>query len=333
MNVLLLLPVIVAFLITFLVLPFWIKRAFRFGLVGKDMNKYNKPKVAEAGGIGAMAGFLLGVLFYVALKTILFNSRSNLIEIFALTTSILMLAWVGVIDGFLGWRIGLSKKSRIILCLFAAIPLIVINAGHSIIDVPFLGIINLGLLYPLIFVPLGIVATSTTFNFLAGFNGLEAGQGIIIIGGLSLVAYITGSSWLALIGLCMVFALLAFLNFNWFPARVLPGDVLTYPVGGLIAIMAILGNFEKIAIFFFIPYIIEVVLKLRGRLIKQSFGKPNKDGSLDLAYNKIYSLNHVAILILKKWKKKAYEKEVVYLIWIFQMIIIVLGFLIFFGGG
>jgi hypothetical protein len=32
----------------------------------------------------------------------------------------------------------------------------------------------------------------------------------------------------------------------------------------LIACMAILGNFEKIAVFVFIPYIIETFLKLRG---------------------------------------------------------------------
>jgi UDP-N-acetylglucosamine--dolichyl-phosphate N-acetylglucosaminephosphotransferase len=334
MNVLLLLPVIVAFLTSFLVLPFWIKKARKIGLVWEQMNQYRHPRnAAGSGGLIVILGFILAVLVYVALNTFYFQVDNKINTIFSLTTSILILVIIGIADDLMGWRHGgLSRKSRIILCIFAAIPLIVINAGNSVIDLPFIGIINLGLLYPLIFVPLGIVATSTTFNFLAGFNGLEAGQGIIIIAGLSLVAYITGSSWLAVIGLCMIFALLAFLIFNFYPAKIFPGNVLTYPVGGLIAIMAILGNFEKIAVFFFIPYIIEVVLKLRGKLVKQSFGKPNKDGSLDLAYNKIYSLNHVAILILKKWKNRAYEKEVVYLIWIFQMIIILLGFLVFFGG-
>jgi len=139
---------------------------------------------------------------------------------------------------------------------------------------------------------------------------------------------LTGSSWLGVIGICMVAALAAFLIFNIYPARVFPGDVLTYPIGGLIAMMAILGNFEKIAIFFFIPYIIEVGLKLRGKLEKQSFGKPNKDGSLDLAYNKIYGLEHLAIWILKKYNKNS-EKNVVYLIYMFQIAVIILGFLIF----
>ena len=208
----------------------------------------------------------------------------------------------------------------------------VINAGHSQMAVPFIGSVNLGLLYPLLVIPIGIVGACTTFNFLAGHNGLEAGQGILILAALSVVAYFTNSPWLTVIGVCMVLALIAFLFFNKFPAKVFPGDVLTYPIGGLIAVMAILGNFEKIALFFFIPYIIEVFLKSRGKLKMQSFGKPNKDGSLDLAYRKFYGLEHVAISILKKTKGKAYEKEVVYLLWIFQAFIILLGFLLFRGS-
>jgi len=206
----------------------------------------------------------------------------------------------------------------------------VINAGDSAVMLPFLGLVNLGLLYPLILIPLGIVGAATTFNFLAGWNGLEAGQGIIVLTGLSVVAYFTGNSWLGFIGVCMILALLGFLFFNWFPARVFPGDVLTYPIGGLIAIMAILGNFERVALFFFIPYILEVILKLRGGLIKQSFGKPNKDNSLEQPYSKIYGLEHLAIKILNRFTQ-ATEKKVVLLIYAFQIGIIILGLLIFRG--
>jgi len=75
----------------------------------------------------------------------------------------------------------------------------------------------------------------------------------------------------------------------------------------------------------------ETLLKLRGGLKKQSFGKPNKDGSLEMPYDKIYGLEHVAIWLLKRIKenKKAYEWEVVYLINGFQVVIILIGFLAF----
>ncbi len=307
MNQLLLIPLLFAFFVTFLVLPVWIKKAKKIGLLWEDMNKYGHPgNVAGSGGLVVILGFVIAVLSYIAIKIFYFNSAENVLEIFSLTTSVLMLAGVGIIDDLLGWHHGgLSRKTRLVLCFFAAIPLMVINAGHNQMNLPFIGEISMGLIYPLILIPLAIVGTSTTFNFLAGFNGLEAGQGILLFSALSLVAYLTGSNWLALICLCLVFSLVAFLLFNKFPAKIFPGNILTYSVGGLIAIVAILGNFEKLAVFFFIPFIIEVFLKARGKFKIQSFGKPNKDNSLELVQNKIYSLNHLAILILKKIKVRA----------------------------
>ena len=130
----------------------------------------------------------------------------------------------------------------------------------------------------------------------------------------------------------MVASLMVFYFYNKFPAKVFPGDILTYSIGSLVAIMAILGNFEKIALFIFIPYIIETILKIRGKLKKQSFGKPNNDGSLELPYNKIYSLTHLSILILKKFKRKVYERDVIYLIFIFQILICLLALIIFRGA-
>ena len=276
--------------------------------------------------------FVLGVLSYVAIRTFVLGGNGETTQIFALLGVILILAVVGLVDDLFGWKQGgLSARFRILLILMAAIPLVVINAGFHTITIPLLGTFRLDILYPLLVIPIGIVGATATYNFLAGYNGLEAGQGIIIIGALSLVALITGTFWLGLIGLCMVASLAAFLFFNKFPAKVFPGDILTYSIGALAAIMAILGNFEKIAIFFFTPYILEMFLKLRGKLKKQSFGKPKKDGTLDLPYEKIYGLEHIAIWLLQKIKKdkKAYEKEVVYLIHGFQIIIIILGFIIF----
>lgn len=329
-DYILIIPILLSFLISFLFMPFWIIKAKNMGLVWPDMNKFSKQKVAGSGGIITVLAFVIGILIFIAYRTFILQTESFLVEILAMLTVVLFLAGIGLVDDLLGWRKGgLKKIHRIILVALAAIPLMAINAGRSDIALPVLGAIDLGIIYPLIIIPIGVVGAVTTLNFLAGFNGLEAGQGILLLFALGIVAFFTGSSWLAIIILCVVAALLGFLLYNFYPAKVFPGDSLTYPLGGFIAIVAILGNFEKIAVFFFIPYIIEIVLKSRGKLIKQSFGKPKKDGSLDLKYDKIYSLNHVAILLMKKLKWKATEKKVVYLIWTFQILIILLGFIIF----
>lgn len=331
MEPILIISLLLGFFVTLFFIPIWIKKARQIGLIWKDMNKPNHPKnVAGSGGLIVCLGFILGVLSYIAMKTFVLKVNITTVEIFALLATILIAGLVGFVDDILGWvHGGLSVKFRIFLLFFASIPLVVINAGESTM----MGI-NFGIFYPLIFIPLGIIGASSTFNFLAGYNGLEASQGIIILSAMALVTWFTANAWLSLICLIMVFCLIAFYIFNKFPATIFPGDALTYSVGALIAITAILGNIEKIAVFFFIPYIIETGLKLRGKLKKQSFGKVNEDGSLEAPYEKIYGLEHLAIYIIKKIKpnKKVYEKEVVWLINCFQILIIGLGLILFRKG-
>lgn len=338
MEYLLLISMIVSFVLCLVTLPKWIRKCKNIGLVWEDMNKYGHPKnVASSGGIIVIMAFVLGVLSYVALKTFLFGGTIHSLEIFSLLGVILILGIIGLVDDLLGWKNhGLPARVRLVLALIAAVPLVVINAGSHSINLPLFGLVDLGILYPLILIPLGIAGASTTFNFLAGYNGLEAGQGILILSFLSFLAYVTDSAWLAIVGLCMIASLIAFLVYNKFPSKVFPGDIMTYAVGALIAGMSILGNFERVAVIVFIPYILEVILKLRGGLVRYSFGKPTKKGYLEMPYDKIYGLEHLAIWILNGFRKKpgrqggATEKKVVFLIYIFQIIFILIGFLIVF---
>mgnify|MGYP001575011623 CR=1 FL=1 len=333
-EIVLIIPPLTSFFITLFLIPFWIRKAKQIGLVWADMNKFSSVQVAGSGGIIAILGFVIGILIYIAYIVFILKSyNSHLIEILSLLSSILILAGLAFVDDLLGWQHGgLSRRSRIVLVAFAAIPLMAINAGKSIVALPFLGRMDLGIVYPIIIIPIGVIGATTTFNFLAGYNGLEAGQGIIVLSAIALVAFFTGNSWLSLIAMCMIAALLAFLFYNFYPAKIFPGDSLTYTIGGLIAIIAILGNFERIAVFFFIPYILETILKLRGRLIKQSFGKPQEDGSLDLRYNKLYGLEHVSIYLMKRFNIKPTEIKVVLSLWLFQIILIIIGFIIFKEG-
>ncbi len=321
--------VLISFLVTLILLPYWIRKAKQIGLVWEDMNKFKREKnVAGSGGIIVVLGTMIGIFIYIAVQTFYFKQTDGvLINIFVILSSMFLITGVGLVDDLLGWKKGgLSIRSRIILILFSAVPLMVINAGESTIAG-----INFGIFFPLIIIPIGILGATTTFNFLEGYNGLGARQGIIILSALAVVTYISGKSWLSLIALIMVASLIAFYIFNKNPARIFPGNIMTFSIGAMIAAIAIMGDAEKIAIFFFIPYMIETILKARGKLKKQSFGKPNSDGSLDMPYDKIYGLEHLAIYILKRIKPsgKVYENDVVNLINGFQIIVVVITLLIF----
>lgn len=316
-----------SFLVTLIVTPIWIKSAKKAGLIGRDAHKLEGKEVAEVGGVAVILGFLFGIFAYIAIQTFYFNNYGKSLEIMAILSCILIAAFIGLIDDILGWRIGLRQWQRPILTLLAALPIIVINLGQSTMAIPFFDKINIGILYPLVFVPIGIIGAANGFNMIAGYNGLEAGMGIIILSILSIVTYFTWSHISTILCLIMIFALLAFLIFNKYPSKVFPGNILTYSVGTLIGVTAISGNVERIALILFIPYFLELILKLRGKFQKQSFSKVNEDGSLDLLYNKFYGIEHIAVYLLKKIKKKAYERDVVYSIYLFQFIFVVIALL------
>ncbi len=304
----------VSFLFTIFFIPKWIKRAKQFGLVGKDMNKYDKPEVAEAGGIVVIFGVLAGILFFMFLDTFFLKTGVNEALVFAALLTVLLAGFLGFIDDVLGWKKGLKRWQKPILTIPMAIPLMVINAGQSTMNIPILGSIDFGIIYPLVIVPIGIVGAANGFNMLAGFNGLEAGMGAIALGALGTVNLLKGDIWLAAIAFAAVASLLAFLVFNWNPAKIFPGDSLTYGIGALIAVIAILGNMEKIGLILFIPFIIDALMSLlpeaRGNRKVEAFGRVNRDSSLEMPYSRILSFEHFGIFTLKKIKKKVYESDV-----------------------
>lgn len=314
----------ISFIVTFLITPYWIRRAKRAGLCGKDMHKLDRTEVAEMGGIVVLIGFLAGILFYIGIKTFLYNNKTTVLQIMALLATTLIVAIIGIIDDILGWRIGLRQWQKPVLVLFAALPMMVIKTGYWQMSLPLIGTLDLRMIYPLIVVPAAIIGAANGFNMLAGYNGLEAGMGIIILSCLGLVSWWRGLSWVSMIAFCMVFALLAFLYYNKYPSRIFPGDTLTYVTGAVIACVSILGRMEKIGAFLFIPYFIELVLKARGGLKKESYAKLNSDGTLDMPYNKIYGLEHFFIKIIKSIKGKVKEGDVVYGIYLFELILVII---------
>jgi UDP-N-acetylglucosamine--dolichyl-phosphate N-acetylglucosaminephosphotransferase len=321
----LLIAPILAFVVTFLLTKRWIPVAFRIGLVGKDMNKYSKPPVAEMGGIALVSGIIAGLSSYIAMNTFLLNQSSFNLDLFATFSTVLIITFVGLIDDLLGWKIGLSQLQKPLLTIPAALPMMVVNAGHSAVSLPILGVVSLGILFPLLFIPVGVVGASNGFNMLAGYNGLEAGMGIVILGVMSLVTYLAGSTWVTMIGLVSVAALVAFLYFNWFPAKIFPGNAFTYMIGAIIACVAILGNVEKLALILFIPYYMDFILGSRGRMKVEAFAKVNSDGTLEQPAPKICDVCHLMIAIVKRIKGKVYERDVVLSIIVFEIILAAIG--------
>ncbi len=324
----LLISFIASFLITLLILPYWIIKAKKADLTGKDIHKINQRQVAEMGGVIVLLGFLIGVLSYIAVRIFFFQTNTHITPILAIFTAILIAGTIGIIDDILGWKIGLKQWQKPLLTILAAAPIIAVNAGTKVMSLPFIGDVNFGLVYPLLLIPAFILVGTNGFNMLAGYNGLEAGMGMIILTTLAYFSWVNSSPWLAVVALCMVSTLAAFWLFNRYPARIFPGDALTYSVGALAAAIAIFANLEKIFLILFIPYIIQFFLKMGGRFKKESFAHVKEDGTLIPGYNKIYGLENFIVRILNNLKTRPTEKKVVRTIFLLEICCVGLTFII-----
>jgi UDP-N-acetylglucosamine--dolichyl-phosphate N-acetylglucosaminephosphotransferase len=294
---------VISFATTLTITPQAIRFLYAAGIVGLDRHKVDRPRLPSSGGVCVAFGVLAGLLTYVGIKTFAYGLRMAAIPMLAAISTVLIVTFVGLFDDMnvssqikskegRGIRIGLPQWLKPLLTAPAAIPLMVISAGETSMALPIVGSVDFGILYPLLLIPLGVVACSNLVNLLGGFNGSEAGMGLIYMSGLGLYALFHQSAG-AVIFLASAASLLAFIRYNWVPARILPGDSLTYLLGSTVAAGVIIGNMEKVGVVVMLPFVIEFLLKLRSQLKASCLGRLRADGRLDPPYGKkIYSWTH-----------------------------------------
>lgn len=272
---------------------------------GRDMAKPDKNFVPTMGGLAMAFGFGFSLLL-----SLRFVDKGSIVTLLAGLVAILLITIIGFLDDiFIVQRIW-----RMILPGLAALPLIAVDTG--IPRIHFLNYeIQLGNLYSYLLIPLGVIACANFINLLAGFNGLEAASGAIACSSIFIASlilmklepdkyFITAP----IIMLAMTGACLAFLAFNWYPAKIFPGNVGTYIIGASIVSVVIIGDMEKIGVLVLFPQIIEFFLKARGRFKLENFGTL-VNGNL-IYKGKVSSLTH----LFMKYAKVNERKLVLYLL-------------------
>ena len=317
----------VSFTVSFIATRYWIPLAKSKGLVGKDMNKPGNVMVAEAGGVWAIIGACFGLLVLEALYRYIVGSYYHAAEVFALAAMLILSGFLGFLDDILGWKKGLPRWQRVVFMAPISIPLVVIKAGVSKVELPLVGVIDLGILYPLLAVPIGVLGAANAFNIIGGFNGLEAGMGILLMVFTAIYCYVKHLTLPLYASLIMASSLLGFIVYNWYPARVFPGNSLTYGVGAYYAGIVILGNFEKFGLLLFTLYFVKFALYLRGVIARvwgqgyEDFGVPDSRGCLSSPFKRVYSLQHWIIMLLSRRLECVREYHVVASILALQAII------------
>ena len=288
---------VTAFVGTLVVMPRVIRKLRGAGVVGRDINKPGRPEVAEMGGIGVFLTFNAGVFVFLVLAGAGFvDHELVLVSLVTLAGA----AMTGIIDDLVELR---QRFKAFIPVVFAA-PLAIYVSDYTI-TFPFVGSVSFGLLYPLVLVPLGITCASNSFNMLEGYNGLGAGVGIVMVAAMCALILLVGDPVAFVLLLPFGAALVAFLFFNRYPARVFPGDTLTLLAGALLAAAAMIGKIEFWGALLFIPHILEFILKARGSFMGKNFADevvPDPPRAPRLIFHgKTESLTHIP---LKRWRMR-----------------------------
>ena len=336
----LIVPAIIAFIITTVATKFLMDYFLGAGIVGDDNNKPKKVMLPSSGGIAIAFGLIIGIMTYTFGGTFVYHPIISVSELLAAALSIILITFVGFLDDInvssrkvtttdmKSVRKGLKQWQKPLLTVIGAIPLMAINAGVSTINLPLIGPVAFGLIYPLVILPLAVIFVANAFNLLGGFDGLQSGMGLIASLGLLLYTTFFGSPIGALLSALLFASLLAFIPFNMYKARVIPGDSFTYCVGGAIVAIVTIGNAEAFGLIIFIPWIIEFVLHARRRFKVTDLGIPQKDGTMKPPYGKqIYSLTHLVMNI-----KKLKEYEVSAYLMSLETLFVLVGFALKFVG-
>lgn len=317
-------------------------RAYLYGagIIAEDRNKERPVKLASSGGLAVAFGIIVGILAYTFGGSFIFKPVLNISQLLAIALSIVLISLIGFLDDInvkgrkvqstdmMDIRQGLKQWQKPLLTVIGALPLMSINAGISTVTIPYFGTLNLGILYPLIVLPIAIVFVSNAVNLLGGFDGLQPSMTLIASAGLFIYCIITSSYMGALLSLLLILSILAFLPFNLRNASIIPGDSFTYAVGAtLVAIMA-MGNAEAFGFVIYIPWLIEFFLHLRRGFKVTDLGIRQRDGTFKPPYGKhVYSLTHLVMNL-----KRAKEHEVTLYLSMLEIFFVVLAFLLKLGG-
>jgi UDP-N-acetylglucosamine--dolichyl-phosphate N-acetylglucosaminephosphotransferase len=294
-QILSLLSFVLALAIVYLAMPRVIAKLEREGITGRDMLKREEHRVPESGGII----IILAVVTSLSIATYLFTTygysgdgadlpgkATMQVWMLASIATLLAVGFIGLVDDYLS----IPQKYKVLLPAFAALPLALAffdktEFYRTDFWIPFYGYLPLGILYPLVLIPVGITAAANLTNMYAGLNGLEIGSGLIACSSTCIAAALIGR-WEAVIILApMVGALLAFLAYNRYPARAFPGDVGTLAIGTSLALASIVGRIKIIAVIALAPHIINFLMYLPktryfARNPQSKFASVREDGTL-----------------------------------------------------
>lgn len=282
----------IVFLFVVIMVPFIKKMAYHIHAIDIPRTRHiHKKEMPKLGGVAMFLGFLLGYMLFC-------NQTNQMI-------SILIGSFLIILTGIFDDINPLSSKVKFLGQVAAAI-VVVYYGGIVMQDVSAYGIyLNFGMFAePLTII--FIVALVNCMNFVDGMDGLAGGIAEIYFITISIIIYITGiyNGLDASLTLIMMGAILGFLVYNFYPAKIFMGDSGSMFLGYMIAVVSLLG-FKNVTITsFVVPVLIlaipilDTLFAIIRRLLKgQSPAKADREHLHHQIFNKTDSQVKTVLII------------------------------------
>ena len=226
-----------------------------------------KSGTPTMGGFMMIAGILTAVILGFVLFAIIPQNNQKFLGLGRILTSLFMVlgfALIGFMDDYLKvvkkQNLGLRAREKFGLQFLVAgayLLQLTLLSGHStMLFVPFLGQLDVGFwIYPIyIFIILGCV---NAVNITDGLDGLASGVTCVSAIGLLATALMIGSWPGAILAIALAGGCIGFLCWNFYPAKVMMGDVGSLFLGAMLVAIAFLLNIPMALALFGVIYVIE----------------------------------------------------------------------------
>lgn len=126
----------------------------------------------------------------------------------------------------------------------------------------------------LLFAVLALVWMSNLYNFMDGSDGLAGGMGLFGFSTYALASYTAGDMQLAMMSASVSASCLAFLFFNFYPAKIFMGDAGSIPLGFLAGAIGLYGWQHALwpiwlPVLVFSPFIVDATITLLKRALRR----------------------------------------------------------------
>lgn len=192
-----------------------------------DERKIHTGKIPRLAGIAVFIAVLFSLLLFCDITRPVRGFMAGGVVIFV----------TGLYDDLVGLRPRWKMMGEVVAALMVV--LIGDIALHNLGNLFGTGDIQLGLL-AIPFTVLGIVGVTNAINLLDGLDGLAAGISTIAAIAFSLLAFLAGNQPLLYLIVALLGALLGFLKFNTYPARIFMGDSGSLFIGYSLSVFAVI---------------------------------------------------------------------------------------------